>query len=126
MRGEHTRFYRDTQANKLMGICSGIGDYTGINPLWVRLWAVLALFVTGGIVIPAYFLVGLLASKKPPHLYLSNQEERRFWQGVRQSPARTAREVRSRFRDIDRRLADVEHFYTSSNRQLSDQIESLR
>ena len=45
---------------------------------------------------------------------------------MRQSPARTAREVRSRFRDIDRRLADMEVYYTSNNTRLADEIESLR
>jgi len=29
-------------------------------------------------------------------------------------------------RDIDRRLADVELYYTSRNRQLADEIDSLR
>jgi phage shock protein C len=45
---------------------------------------------------------------------------------VRQSPARTAREVRAKFRDIDRRLADVESFYVSNNPRLSAEIERLR
>ena len=49
-----------------------------------------------------------------------------FWQGVRQSPGRTAREVRARFRDVDRRLAEVESFYVSSNPRLSAEIERLR
>jgi phage shock protein C len=34
--------------------------------------------------------------------------------------------VRSQFRDIDRRLADIELFYTSRNKRLSDEIDSLR
>ena len=125
-RAENTRFYRDKQNAKFMGICAGIGDYTGVNPLWIRLWAVLTIFITSGLVIPLYFLIGLLANKKPAHLYYQDRDQTRFWQGVRQSPARTAREVRSRFRDIDRRLADIEYHYTSGNKQLSDQIEQLR
>ena len=42
------------------------------------------------------------------------------------SPTRTAREVKARFRDIDRRLAEVETFYVSSNPRLSSEIERLR
>jgi phage shock protein C len=45
---------------------------------------------------------------------------------VRASPARTVRDVRSRFREIDRRLADVETYVTSSNGRLAREIESLR
>ncbi len=125
-RGQNTRFYRDSQFGKLMGVCAGIGDYMGVNPLWIRLWAVITIFITSGIVIPLYFFIGMLANKKPPHLYYQDREQRQFWQGVRQSPARTAREVRGKFRDIDRRLADIEFHYTSSNKQLADQIDELR
>jgi hypothetical protein len=63
--------------------------------------------------------------KKPGYLY-GDRQEQKFWQGVRQSPARTAREVRAQFRDIDRRLAEVESFYVSSNPRLSAEIEKLR
>jgi phage shock protein C len=69
--------------------------------------------------------IGMLADKKPPRLYVDSQEQK-FWQGVRQSPTRTAREVRSTFRDIDRRLAEVEQFYVSGNPRLSAEIEKLR
>jgi phage shock protein C len=62
---------------------------------------------------------------KPARLY-SDRDEQKFWQGVRQSPGRTAREVRARFRDIDRRLAEVEHHYVSSNPRLAEEIEKLR
>ncbi|WP_295528140.1 envelope stress response membrane protein PspC [Novosphingobium sp. Chol11] len=119
-----TRFYRDKVNGKFMGVCAGIADYTGIDVLWIRLTAVVLVFSTG-IAIPAYFAIGFLAERKPPALYADAQEAR-FWQGVRQSPARTAREVRASFRDIDRRLAEVESFYVSSNPRLSAEIESLR
>ena len=42
------------------------------------------------------------------------------------NPRRTARDVRSRFREIDRRLADVETYVTSSNSRLAREIEQLR
>jgi phage shock protein C len=120
-----TRFYRDKQNAKLMGVCSGIADYTGVNALWVRLGFIALLFMTGGSVLFLYVLIGLLANRKPAALYVDRHEEH-FWQGVRQSPARTAREVRARFRDIDRRLAEVENHYVSSNPRLSAEIERLR
>ena len=125
MNSPRTSFYRDKQNAKFMGICSGIADYTGINAIWVRLAAIGLVFITGGGIIPFYFIAGFLANKKPPHLYVDSQEQK-FWQRVRQSPARTARDVRASFRDIDRRLADVEHYYVSANPRLSEEIERLR
>ena len=41
-------------------------------------------------------------------------------------PKRTAREIRAGFRDIDRRLAEVETYYVTSNPRLSAEIERLR
>jgi len=73
----------------------------------------------------AYLAIGMFATAKPAALYTDKQEQQ-FWQGVRQSPSRSAREVRGRLRDIDRRLARVEEHYVSSNRALSAEIESLR
>ncbi len=125
MRGERTTLYKDKQNAKLMGVCAGIADYTGVNALWVRLGAIALTFMTGGSTIPFYFIAGLLLNKKPQHLY-SGPEEQKYWQSVRQSPTRTAREVRSRFRDIDRRLADVETYYVSNNPRLSAEIDRLR
>lgn len=125
MNGPRTRFYRDKQNAKLMGVCAGVADYTGVNVLWVRLAAILLVLMGFALVIPAYILVGLFAARKPAHLYLDGREQQ-FWQRVRQSPGRTAREVRARLRDIDRRLADVESYYVSSNRRLSAEIERLR
>jgi phage shock protein C len=68
----------------------------------------------------------MLAPKKPFELTHQSPDDARFWQGVRRSPKQTVREVRSRFRDIDRRLASVETYVTSSNTRLSQEIEQLR
>lgn len=126
MNSPRTRFYRDKVDGKFLGVCAGLADYTGVNPLWVRLAAIIGIMTPlAGIIVPAYLLIGLLASKKPAHLYADRQEQK-FWQGVRQSPARTAREVRASFRDIDRRLAEVEQYYVSNNPRLSAEIDRLR
>jgi len=120
-----TTLYRDKQNAKLMGVCAGIADYTGVSARWVRLGAVILTFATQGLTIPAYFLAGVFLNKKPANLYV-DRDEQKYWQRVRQSPARTAREVRARFRDIDRRLAEVETYYVTSNPRLSAEIERLR
>jgi phage shock protein C len=125
MNSPRTRFYRDKLNGKIMGVCAGIADYTGVDVLWVRLGAVGLTLMGVGFIIPAYFLIGIFAAKKPHGLYTDPQEQK-FWQGVRQSPGRTAREVRAQFRELDRRLADVEAFYVSNNPRLSAEIEQLR
>ena len=125
MNSPHTTLYRDKQNAKLMGVCSGIADYTGVNVLWVRLGLIGLTMMTGGTPIPFYFIAGFLLNKKPAHLY-RDQEETRYWQRVRQNPKRTAREIRAKMKDVDRRLAEVETFYVTSNPRLHAEIERLR
>jgi phage shock protein C len=122
---ERTTLYRDKQNGKLMGVCAGIADYTGVNVAWIRLAMLVMVGMTSGGILPLYFIAGLALNKKPAHLYVDEQEQK-YWQRVRQSPQRTAREIRSRFRDVDRRLAEVENYYVSSNPRLSAEIERLR
>ena len=125
MNSLRTRFYRDKQNGKFLGVCAGIADYTGVDVMWVRLGAIGLTLMGSGLPLVAYFAIGIFANKKPSSLY-TDRGEQKFWQGVRQSPGRTAREVRANFRDIDRRLADIETFYVTSNPRLSAEIERLR
>lgn len=125
MNSPRTTLYKDPYNRKFMGVCAGIADYTGVNAIWVRLGALGLTAMTVGWLIPLYVITGLLLNKKPQHLYV-DREEQKYWQGVRQSPKRTAREIRARMRDIDRRLADVETYYVSSNPRLTAEIERLR
>ena len=125
MNTPRTTLYRDKQNAKLMGVCSGLADYTGVNLFWIRMMLIMLVFMTSGGVIPLYFIAGMLLQKKPPYLY-SDHAEQRYWQGVRQSPQRTAREIRAKMKDVDRRLAEVENFYVSSNPRLNAEIERLR
>jgi phage shock protein C len=121
-----TRFYLDKRHGKFMGVCAGIADYTGLDVTLVRIMFVSALFMSGGGVLPLYFVAGFMADDKPRELEVEDKEDQRFWQGVRASPRRTARDIRSRLREIDRRLADVESYVTTENRSLAREIEQLR
>ena len=122
----HTNFYRDKRNGKVMGVCAGIADYTGLDVNLVRFMVLGAVFMSGGSVLPLYFIAGFIANDKPRELVSETVEDQRFWQGVRASPTRTARDIRSRMRDIDRRLADIESYVTTENRSLAKEIEQLR
>jgi phage shock protein C len=125
MNTARTKFYRDKANGKWMGVCAGIADYIGLDVLWIRLGFVVLTVCGMGFMPVIYLALGFLSENKPHSLYADAQEQK-FWQGVRQSPARTAREVRAQFRDLDRRLAEVEAYYVSSNPRLAAEIEELR
>ncbi len=124
MEPRRTKYYLNKREGKFLGVSAGLADYTGVDTLWIRLGVVI-LTLSFGWPLLAYFAIGFLAQTKPVGLY-DNAEEERFWQGVRANPSRSARDVRASFRDLDRRLADVELFYTSRNSQLAEEIEALR
>ena len=126
MSARRTKFYLDKKNGKFLGVCAGIADYSGINVLWVRIGAVLVTLM-GAFpwTVIAYFLAAWMADDKPSGLYADRDDEK-FWQGVRTNPARSTRDVRSKFRDIDRRLGDIETYYTSRNTRLANEIDSLR
>lgn len=121
-----TRFYKNKREGKVNGICAGIADYTGLDVTLVRIGMFLAMWLSGFSILPVYFIAGWVADDTPRAVALESPDERRFWQGVRQSPARTARDIRARLREIDRRLADVESYTLSNNRSLANEIERLR
>ncbi len=127
MTPRRTTFYLDKRHGKFMGVCAGISDYTGIDVTFVRVGVVLlTVFATGGLGFVAYLALGMIAHDKPRELDYEDREDRKFWQKVRARPGSSIRDVRASFRDIDRRLADVEMHVTSQNRRLADEIEALR
>ena len=126
MTPRHTKFYLDKDNKKWLGVCSGIADYTGIDVTVVRLGFVLGTILGSGTLLLAYFIIAWMAPKRPRELYDESPDQKKFWQGVRANPRSTARDVRSRFRELDRRLADVEAYVTSSNNRLAREIEQLR
>ena len=121
-----TRFYRDKRHGKILGVCAGIADYTGFDVNLVRVCMVAAVFLSSGSILPFYVIAAFITPDKPSELAVADSEERQFWQGVRASPARTARDIRSRFKDVDRRLADIESYVTTENRSLAREIDQLR
>ena len=127
MSARHTKFYLDKQNKKWKGVCAGIADYSGIDVTVVRIGLVI-MTIFGGFpwTLIAYWMAAWMAPVKPREMANETPEQTKFWQGVRASPARTVRDVRSRFREIDRRLAEVETYVTSSNSRLAREIEQLR
>jgi len=121
-----TRFYRDKRNGKLFGVCAGIADYTGFDVSLVRVCFLAAMFMSGGGILPFYFIAAMVTPTKPAAFERADSEEKQFWQGVRASPARAARDISSRMKDIDRRLADIESYVTTENRSLAREIEQLR
>jgi len=111
-------FELDKRNGKWMGVCAGIANYTGVDPTFVRIGAVVVTLL-GAFpwTLIAYVAAGLLAKPK----------RRRTLDEIDAAPSRVSTyEVRNQMRDIDRRMAEVETYVTSQNSSLAREIEELR
>lgn len=120
-----TKFYLDKRNKKLMGVCAGIADFFGVDAVWIRLATVLGTMFLGWPIL-AYLVIAWVAEAKPYALYDDDADRQAFWRTARVAPQRTIRDVRSSFRDIDRRMRDIETHVTSSNSRLAAEIDSLK
>jgi phage shock protein C len=118
------KFYLNRHRGKIMGVCAGLSDSTGIDVLWIRLSAVALVILGAPFIILIYLITGFVAQSAPREFGESTTSER--WSSWDVIPSRHLGDVRSRFRDIDRRLRDIETYVTSSNRGLSAEIDKLR
>ena len=58
------RFLLNRREAKVLGVAAGIADYTGVDPLLIRLGLVVLTMLTGPIVILFYLLIGWLAPQQ--------------------------------------------------------------
>lgn len=130
MAGPRTRLYLDKSNKKIAGVCAGLAEYLGMDVTMVRLLTVVSIFIAGPFIILAYFVMAWTAPQRPRELEneyaRQDTDEREFWKKVRRNPHASARSVRARFRDIDRRLALAEAYLTSPDKRLAREIDQLR
>jgi phage shock protein C len=55
------RFLINRRDAKVMGVAAGLADYTGVDPLLIRLGLIVATLFTGPVMILLYVLTGWLA-----------------------------------------------------------------
>ena len=59
--GSAAGFHLDRENGKLMGVCAGLSNQFGMDPLAWRLLFVVGTIAGVGLLIPVYFAIGLLA-----------------------------------------------------------------
>ncbi len=99
------RLYRDVDNKMISGVAAGIAAYLGIDdPIWIRLVFVLSV-MTGGIGIPAYFILIFLMPKAITPL------EKMEMRGERINVQSIARAVESQIHDISDTLSNLSKNY---------------
>jgi phage shock protein C len=119
------RFYRNADKAMLGGVCAGIADYFGFNLCVTRLLVVISVFFAMPVTLIGYLALVLLvpsvsAAERPRSV------DPEFHRAMRSSPSQTMSDVRSRFKSLDRRLARLEKYVTSSRYQLDKEFDRLK
>lgn len=110
---ERDRVYRDTENGWIFGVCAGIADYIGVEPLLVRLAALLCLVFFFLPVLLAYAVFAIVLPPRPPALFASEHEEA-FWRSVRAGPGEVLHGLNTRLRAVDKRIRRMETLVTSN------------
>lgn len=123
-----TTFKRSRINRVWAGVCGGIAERFGWDPLVVRLLTVAAFFFLGGpLVLIAYIVVWMITPSRRPgedRIYASEDEEA-FWRGVSDRPSMTFSNLKYTFMDLDDRLQNLERNVTSDEWRLRKQFRDL-
>jgi phage shock protein C len=132
------KLYRDVRHGKIVGVCSGIARYYGIEPWVVRLIAVTGLLFFPSIVFPAYWVAYVVMGKPPqderdellrsghrgrhgPHDHRSPTPEL----GPRLSPRYSLRNVQADLTEVELRLRRMETHVTSGQYELQRELHKI-
>ena len=58
-------FRLDKANGKIMGVCAGLANYTGIETVWLRVAFVAASLLGMGSPVLIYLVIGLIADRQP-------------------------------------------------------------
>ena len=58
-------FRLDKANGKIMGVCAGLANYTGIETVWIRVAFVAASLLGMGSPVLIYLVIGLVADRQP-------------------------------------------------------------
>ena len=123
-----TKFYQDKRNGRLMGVCSGIADYTGLDVTLVRIMFLGAVFAEKAAAASCRSISSPASSPTTNRASCGSTTGRSSVSGKASASRRPVRRAtfRSRLRDIDRRLGDVKPMSPTENRSLAREIEQLR
>jgi len=122
----HTRLYKNKRRGKVSGVCAGVADYFGISPTPMRVLLVIAMITPFWLpTLVVYFLASWILEEAPEEAEPVSQEEQQFWKDVRREPSGTAHDLRHKFREMERRLRDMEAHVTSSEFELKRKFRDI-
>src|SRR3546814_20406605 len=107
------RLYRNTGRGVIFGVCADLTDYVGLSRFFVRIVAVITLFMFPPPTLFCSFMAAFLIPRAPTYHYESDAEKE-FWRQTRLKPSESMSRLRTRSRDPDQRIRNMEAVVTLS------------
>lgn len=126
------QLYRIPEQGKIAGVCAGLAERFEVETWLVRVGVASAFFLGGsGFIFLMYIAAWFMLDKRPPQAASQSggldhkiSIKSKVWQQG-QPPREAFREVKKQFRQIELRLRHVETYVTSSEYNLSKEIDKL-
>jgi len=126
------QLYRIPAQGKIAGVCAGLAERFEVETWLVRVGVASAFFLGGsGFIFLMYIAAWFMLDKKPPQMVNNSggldhkiSIKSKVWQQG-QPPQEAFKEVKKQFRQIELRLRNVETYVTSSEYNLSNEIDKL-
>src|SRR3546814_17127436 len=90
--------YLNTERGVIFGVCAGLADYFGISRFFVRIVAVIAIFMFPPPTLFCYFMAAFLIPRAPTYHYESDAEKD-FWRQIRLKPSASLSRLLHRYRE---------------------------
>lgn len=108
----HRSLYR-SRSGMIFGVCKGLANYADISTFWIRLAAVITLFLTGFWPIVIIYIVAAIFMKPAPRIAPENVEDWEFYNSYATDRKMALLGLRKKFDGIERRTRRLESIVTS-------------
>lgn len=120
------RLFRSRKDKVWLGVCGGIAERFGWEPVLVRILTVASFFLFAGpLVVLAYIVIAMIVPKAPRGGVQMAPEEETFWRNVSDRPRMTASGLKYTFMDLEERLRNLERNVTSEEWRLKKAFRDL-
>ncbi len=120
------KLYRSKSERVIGGVCGGIAERYGWEPVLLRIAVVLSFFLFAGpLIIIAYIIAWMVIPDRPRHARELSPDEERFWRGVSDRPSVTFSNLRYKFMDLEDRLQRMERSVVSDEWRLRKEFRDL-
>jgi phage shock protein C len=122
------RFCRRTDRALLGGVCAGFADYFGFNLRVTRLLAVIAFVMAMPMAVITYLAIVFLVpadSSRPAKRADRKRRRRKHSAPPQPAPSHTVGDIRRRCQSLDKRMAHLEKYVTSSRYNLDREFRNL-